>query len=59
MNLQADLERVNIDTTSRSKNETWMKALKKDVYLSETTNILHDWITSSAKVVNMNTTLSE
>jgi carboxyl-terminal processing protease len=58
-NLQADLERVNIDTTSRSKNETWMKALKKDVYLSETTNILHDWITSSAKVVNMNTTLSE
>src|SRR5690606_25162326 len=50
-NLKADLARINIDTASKTKNEEWLKALKKDVYISETANVLHDWITSSAKVL--------
>jgi carboxyl-terminal processing protease len=53
MNLRSDMARVNIDTTSKAKNADWLKALKKDVYISETANVLHEWITSSAKVVKL------
>jgi carboxyl-terminal processing protease len=49
-NLDADLSRVNVDTTSKAKNETWLKALKKDAYLSETTNIIKDWIGNNRTV---------
>lgn len=58
-NLKSDLQRVNIDTTSKTKNNEWLKALKKDVYISETANVLNDWITSSARVVKMQPALSE
>jgi carboxyl-terminal processing protease len=54
MNLRSDMAKVNIDTTSKAKNADWLKALKKDVYISETANVLHEWITSSAKVVKLN-----
>jgi carboxyl-terminal processing protease len=54
MNLRSDMAKVNIDTTSKAKNADWLKALKKDVYISETANVLHDWISSSARVVRMN-----
>jgi carboxyl-terminal processing protease len=54
MNLKSDLAKVNIDTTSKAKNADWLKALKKDVYISETANVLHEWISSSARVVRMN-----
>lgn len=53
-NLKSDMARVNIDSSSRTKNNDWLKALKKDVYIAETTNVLNDWITSSAKVVKLN-----
>lgn len=52
-NLKADLSRVNVDTTSKSKNADWLKALKKDAYLAETANVMNDWINSSSKVVNI------
>lgn len=54
-NLKADLSRVNVDTVSQNKNSAWLKALKKDVYISETTNVMNDWITSSTKSVNIKT----
>lgn len=53
-NLNIDLARVNIDTTSQSKNKEWLNALKKDVYIAETTNILNDWIAMNNKRVNVN-----
>jgi carboxyl-terminal processing protease len=49
-NLDADLSRVNVDTTSKAKNETWLKALKKDAYLSETPNLIKDWIGNNRTV---------
>jgi carboxyl-terminal processing protease len=59
VNLNADLSRVNVDTVSKNKNATWLKALKKDVYISETSNVMTDWITSSAKVVHIKTATTE
>lgn len=52
-NVNADLARVNIDSTSRTKNSEWLKALKKDVYIAETSNVLNEWISHSSKVVRM------
>ncbi len=43
-----------MDTSSKAKNEEWLKALKKDVYIAETANVIDDWLTSSTKVVRMN-----
>lgn len=52
-NLQSDIAKVSIDSSSITKNADWLKALKKDVYIAETANVLSEWITSSAKVVKM------
>ena len=49
-NLQADLSRVNIDTTAKTKNESWLKALKKDAYIAEASNVLGDWIKGTVKI---------
>jgi len=54
-NLKSDLSRINIDTASKSKNETWLKALKKDVYIAESTNILNDWINADKRILRMST----
>ncbi len=54
-NMKSDLSKVNIDTAAKSKNEAWLKALKKDVYIAESTHIINDWITSSAKVLQVQT----
>ena len=45
-NLKADLEKIDGDEKSKARNEDWQKTLSKDVYLSETLNILHDMIIS-------------
>lgn len=58
-NPQADLARINIDSSSRTKNTDWLKALKKDVYIAETANVLDEWITSSSKVVKMSPAMAE
>lgn len=43
-NLQEDLARVNLDSASINKNNDWLKRLQKDAYISETSNILGDWL---------------
>ncbi len=53
-NLNIDLARVNVDTTSQAKNKDWLDALKKDVYIAETTNILNDWIATGGKRAKVN-----
>jgi carboxyl-terminal processing protease len=50
VNAQADLPKINLDTASVAKNENWLKALKKDVYVAEATNVLGDWIKGTVKV---------
>ncbi|MNX86030.1 carboxy-terminal protease [compost metagenome] len=54
LNLKSDLEKVNVDTSSKEKNKKWIDALKKDAYLNETVNVLNEWI----KVVAMKPTTS-
>jgi len=44
-NLNSDLSTVNIDESSKEKNETWLKALSKDQHLNETSSIMLDYIT--------------
>lgn len=48
-NVNADLQRVNLDTASKEKNEKWLKSLKRDVYIAETANVLDEWIKSIEK----------
>ncbi len=40
--LKADEAQISRDSTTVKKNEDWLKALKKDVYLSETVQIMND-----------------
>ena len=41
-NLNADLAKVNLDSTSITKNKEWLKNLNKDIYLSEAVQIIRD-----------------
>ncbi len=57
VNIKADLPQIQIDTTSRNKNEEWLKTLRKDPYVAEASNVILDWIKQSkgetvGKVVN-------
>lgn len=54
INLQDDMPKINLDSTNIKKNDTWIKNLQKDIYLSETVNILNDLAKMSSKV-NMGT----
>ena len=40
--LKADEARINLDTSTIEKNKTFLKNLQKDIYLSETVNIMND-----------------
>ncbi len=40
--LKADLPAVEADTSSQARSDAWIMGLKKDIYLSETVNILND-----------------
>ncbi len=42
VNPKEDLPKVNLDSNTTSKNEKWLEALSKDIYLAETVNILND-----------------
>ncbi len=44
-NLPADIPGIEADESKKARNEEWVKGLKKDVYLLETLNIMHDLIT--------------
>lgn len=43
-NPKVDLPKINMDTVSVSKNEEWLKLLRKDPYISEASNVLLDWM---------------
>lgn len=41
-NVKEDMARINMDSTTIAKNTDWIKNLQKDIYLSETVNIIND-----------------
>ncbi len=41
-NAPADMQRVDADSESVAKNKEWLKNLSKDIYISETVNIIND-----------------
>jgi carboxyl-terminal processing protease len=43
-NLKSDKTSIQKDTVSIRRNEEWVKALKKDAYISEATNVILDWM---------------
>lgn len=43
-NLPADIPGIEADESKKARNDEWVKSLKKDVYLLETLNIMHDMI---------------
>ena len=49
-NPPADMEKINSDTASISKNKEWLKGKSKDIYISETVNILNDLPKSGMKL---------
>ncbi len=53
-NAPADMNRINLDSASITKNKEWLKNLSKDIYISETVNIINDMPKSGMKV-NMGT----
>jgi len=49
-NAPADMERINADSASIGKNKEWLKNLSKDIYISETVNIINDMPKAGMKV---------
>ncbi len=43
-NLEEDLPHINSDEGRRARNEEWVKNVKKDVYIAQTLQIMHDLI---------------
>lgn len=54
-NAPADLARINADSSSVAKNKEWLKNVGKDIYISETMNIINDMQKGSMHVDNMGT----
>jgi len=50
VNLKADLPEVTADSTAITKNKDWLKGKSKDIYISETVNIINDMSKSDMKV---------
>jgi carboxyl-terminal processing protease len=48
--LTADLDRINVDSTSKTRSKDWLKSISKDIYIAETVNIVNDLVKSSMKV---------
>lgn len=42
VNPKEDMDKINRDSTTIAKNDQWIKTLEKDIYLSETVNIIND-----------------
>ncbi len=49
-NAPADLPKINVDSSSIAKNQEWLKALGKDIYIAETVNVLNDIRKSDMKM---------
>ncbi|MBS1643873.1 MAG: carboxy terminal-processing peptidase [Bacteroidetes bacterium] len=50
VNLKEDLSAIDADSTTIAKNKTWLKNLQKDIYISETINIVNDMQVQKGKV---------
>ncbi len=46
-NLKKDLSNIQKDTSSITKNNEWLKTIKKDPYIIEASNVVLDWIKAS------------
>ena len=49
-NAPADMSKINVDSASIAKNSEWLKNVSKDIYISETVNIIDDLAKSEMKV---------
>ena len=49
-NAPADMQKINADSTLIAKNNDWLKALSKDIYISETVNVINDLPKSGMKL---------
>ncbi|MCB0588657.1 MAG: carboxy terminal-processing peptidase, partial [Phaeodactylibacter sp.] len=43
-NLQVDLPHIDSDESRIARNDDWLESVKKDIYIRETVNIMHDLI---------------
>lgn len=43
-NLSQDIPGIDQDESKKARNDDWLKNIKKDVYLQETLNIMHDML---------------
>jgi len=43
-NIEEDFASINMDENTAARNEEWIKALKRDIYLEESMNIIKDMI---------------
>ena len=50
VNAKEDLPNIKRDSSSIAKNAEWIKNLQKDIYLSETVNIVNDMMKSQSRV---------
>lgn len=50
INPKEDLAKINMDSTSISKNNDWIKNIKKDIYIAETVNIIKDMNKGAVKL---------
>ena len=54
LNPKSDVARVTVDSVAKEKNEKWLKTLKKDAYLAETTSIMNALIQQTKPVNSKN-----
>lgn len=47
INPKVDMPSINKDTSNITKNNEWLKLLKKDPYVDEASNVIIDWIKAS------------
>lgn len=47
-NLEQDKQKINFDPTTIARNESWIGAIKKDIYLEESLQIMKDLIEGTA-----------
>jgi len=43
-NLEIDMPAMDADESKKARNDNWVESVKKDVYLHETINIMHDML---------------
>lgn len=49
-NPKEDMAKITMDSTNISKNNDWIKNIKKDIYIAETVNIIRDMNKGTAKL---------